>query len=48
MERADGDEHDCVHESRENVLGDDKQQETTCCATGGEDRYHELCEARRD
>lgn len=48
MERADGDEHDCVHECGENVLGDDKQQETACCATGGEDRYHELCKARRD
>lgn len=45
VESADCDEHDRVHERREHMFGDDNEEETTSCATGGEDGDNELRES---
>jgi hypothetical protein len=37
VESTDCNEHDRVHECRQDVFSDDNEEETTSCATGGED-----------
>lgn len=44
VESTDCDEHDRVHERREDMLGDDNEEETACRATGGKDGDDELGE----
>ena len=48
VERADGDEHDRVHERGEHVLGDDDEEEPACCAAAGEDGDDKLRKAGCD
>ena len=44
VESTDGNEHDCAHESAENVLNDDCKQVRSRGAACWEGRNHELCE----